>query len=132
MQFNSLTFVVFFVLILALHYSLSSWTARKVVLVIASYAFYAAWNPLFVVLLWISTLTDWMLARRMEDTDNHQKRRLLLGLSLSVNLGLLGYFKYGGFLLDNFVALMDKLMPDWQYQRDRLNRLPVQHENWTY
>lgn len=106
MQFNSLTFVAFFAIVVTLYYSLASWTARKTLLVVASYLFYAAWNPLFIVLLWISTIADWTIARRIAATAERRRKRLLVTLSLSINLGLLGYFKYGGFLLDNFVALM--------------------------
>jgi len=109
MQFNSLTFVVFFAVVVTLYYSLSSWTARKTILVVASYLFYAAWNPLFIVLLWISTIADWTIARRISATPDRVRKRLLVTLSLSINLGLLGYFKYGGFLLENFVSLMGGL-----------------------
>lgn len=109
MQFNSLTFVVFFAVVVTLYYSLTSWTARKTLLVAASYLFYAAWNPLFIVLLWISTIADWTIARRIGATPSRRRKRLLVTLSLSINLGLLGYFKYGGFLLENFVTLMGAL-----------------------
>ncbi|MGH8245812.1 MAG: hypothetical protein ACREUU_05200 [Gammaproteobacteria bacterium] len=51
MQFNSLTFIVFFALVLALYYGARRWEAQKTILLIASYLFYAAWNPPFVLLL---------------------------------------------------------------------------------
>jgi alginate O-acetyltransferase complex protein AlgI len=113
MQFNSLTFVVFFAVVVTLYYSLTSWTARKTLLVVASYLFYAAWNPLFIVLLWISTIADWTIARRIAAAEGQRQKQLLVTLSLSINLGLLGYFKYGGFLLDNFVSLMAGLGVDF-------------------
>ena len=113
MQFNSLTFVVFFAVVVTLYYSLTSWTARKTLLVVASYLFYAAWNPLFIVLLWISTIADWTIARRIAAAEGRRQKQLLVTLSLSINLGLLGYFKYGGFLLDNFVSLMAGLGVDF-------------------
>ena len=53
MVFNSLTFMVFFALVLALHSMPFRWTTKKVNLLIASYLFYAAWNPPFVILLWV-------------------------------------------------------------------------------
>jgi alginate O-acetyltransferase complex protein AlgI len=109
MQFNSLTFIVFFAVVVALYGALSSWTVRKALLVAASYLFYAAWNPLFVVLLWISTIADWTIARRIAAAEERHRKRLLVTLSLLINLGLLGYFKYGGFLLENFVSLMGGL-----------------------
>ncbi len=106
MLFNSLTFVVFFVIVLALHYSVSSWRIQKTLLLLASYLFYAAWNPPFVILLWISTLVDWYVAKGLETEEVKAKRRLLLSISLAVNLGLLGFFKYGTFLLENFIEAM--------------------------
>jgi alginate O-acetyltransferase complex protein AlgI len=116
--FNSLTFVVFFALVLALHNSPLSWRTKKTNLLIASYLFYAAWNPPFVILLWLSTLVDWHIAKRLFAEQGRHRRRMLLAVSVLVNLGLLGYFKYGGFLLDNFVVLASAVgieyqPPDW-------------------
>ena len=113
MLFNSLTFVVFFAIVLALHNAPLPWKTKKVNLLIASYLFYAAWNPPFVLLLWLSTVVDWWVARRIYDTDRQSRRRALLGVSLAVNLGMLGYFKYGGFLLENWAALMSTIGVDW-------------------
>jgi len=109
MLFNSLTFAVFFSAVLLLHNLPLSWTVKKGNLLFASYLFYAAWNPPFVVLLWISTLTDWFAARKMSEARSLGRRRLALAASLAVNLGLLGYFKYATFVLENFVWLVQKL-----------------------
>jgi alginate O-acetyltransferase complex protein AlgI len=100
--FNSLTFVAFFAVVLALHHAPLPWRAKKVNLLLASYLFYAAWNPPFVVLLWLSTGLDWWAARRIHATDAPGRRRAYLLVSMAGNLGLLGYFKYGGFVLENF------------------------------
>ena len=59
MVFNSFTFVVFFACVLVLHNLPLSWTTKKINLLIASYLFYSAWNPPFVILLWVSTVVDW-------------------------------------------------------------------------
>ncbi|NQT14215.1 MAG: MBOAT family protein [Planctomycetes bacterium] len=104
MTFNSYTFVVFFACVCALHRMPLPWGVKKFNLLWASYLFYAAWNPPFVVLLWISTLVDWFVGKRLHAARHPALRRGLLGLSLIVNLGLLCFFKYGDFLLDNFVA----------------------------
>ncbi len=106
MLFNSLTFIVFFCVVLALHYAPFPWRVKKFNLLIASYVFYAAWNPPFVLLLWLSTVVDWLVAKRLYVEHRRSRRRALLLISIAVNLGLLGYFKYGGFLLENFQALM--------------------------
>ena len=102
MLFNSLAFVAFFAVMLALYYTLRSWRLQKLLLLLGSYLFYAAWNPPFVLLLWISTAVDWFAAKRMATEERHGRRVALLCLSLVANLGLLGFFKYGGFVLENF------------------------------
>lgn len=106
MAFNSYTFIIFFAIVLALHYSPLNWQGKKINLLIASYIFYAAWNPPFVVLLLVCTLADWFAARGIASAITDGWRRLFLIVSLTVNLGILGFFKYAGFLLDNFVGLL--------------------------
>ena len=106
MLFNSLTFVLFFGTVLALHALPLPWRVRKLNLLLASYLFYAAWNPPFVLLLWLSTLVDWYVARALGRERRPRARRLLLLVSLATGLGLLGFFKYGDFLLENFTRLL--------------------------
>lgn len=105
MAFNSLIFLIFFAVVLGLHSLPLSWKFKKTNLLLASYIFYAAWNPPFILLLWISTLTDWFAAKRMAVSEGARKRLYLL-ISIIVNLGLLGYFKYGQFLEENFALLL--------------------------
>jgi alginate O-acetyltransferase complex protein AlgI len=104
MLFNSLTFIVFFGIVLALHHLPIGWSWKKVNLLLASYIFYAAWNPPFVILLWISTVVDYVAAAQLSKTEGKWQRRGWLMASMVTNLGMLGFFKYGGFLLDNFVT----------------------------
>src|ERR1700759_5711894 len=68
--FNSLIFVVFFSVVLILHAMPFSWRTKKINLLIASYIFYAAWNPPFVILLWVSTVVDWFAARGLAQEDD--------------------------------------------------------------
>lgn len=105
MLFNSTTFIVFFVTIFAVYYLTKSWKARKIVLLIGSYLFYAAWNPPFILLLWLSTYMDFYLHKKIYYIENKSKKNLLLLISLITNLGLLFFFKYGDFLLHNFQML---------------------------
>jgi alginate O-acetyltransferase complex protein AlgI len=114
MVFNTLTFVVFFALVLALHSLPFGWTTRKVNLLLASYLFYAAWNPPFILLLWISTVVDWFAAQALVRAEGAGKRRAWMLLSVVANLGMLLYFKYGTFLLHNFAALMAGLGIDYR------------------
>jgi D-alanyl-lipoteichoic acid acyltransferase DltB (MBOAT superfamily) len=104
--FNSLTFVVFFALVCFVHYLPLPWKVKKWNLLVASYLFYAAWNPPFVLLLVIAAIVDFHLARLLDRTERPGMRRLVLASSLILNLGILGYFKYGSFLLENFVEML--------------------------
>ncbi|HPI10582.1 MAG TPA: MBOAT family O-acyltransferase [Catalimonadaceae bacterium] len=113
MVFNSYTFVVFFAIILFLHYLPLPWKTKKINLLVASYIFYAAWNPPFILLLWLSTVIDFYVGKALYTQENVHKKRLLLVLSLIGNLGMLIFFKYGTFLLDNFVHLVNFMGMDF-------------------
>lgn len=114
MVFNSLTFVVFFALVLVLHALPFTWRVKKINLLLASYVFYAAWNPPFIILLWISTVVDWYAAQKLVQAQKASARKLWMLLSVVVNLGMLAYFKYGTFMLENFTLLMTSLGVDYQ------------------
>ena len=114
MLFNSIGFIAFLVVVLAFYYSPIRWTHKKGFLLLASYVFYGLWNPPLVILLWISTIVDWTAGNALYRENNKQRRNLWLMLSLLVNLGFLAFFKYGGFLLGNFTALMN--MTGMNYQ----------------
>jgi D-alanyl-lipoteichoic acid acyltransferase DltB (MBOAT superfamily) len=113
MLFNSAEFLVFLAVVLLGHSLLIPArrpTARKWLLLIASYVFYMAWSPPFSLLLLASTVLDFSVGRRMARTGSRRHRRALLVLSLSGNLGVLGYFKYGNFLAENFHAAFGPLL----------------------
>src|SRR5438270_2632823 len=102
MLFNSLTFVAFFLVVLSLYWSLRSWNARKNLVLVASYVFYGAWNPPFAALLFSTSALDFYLGRQMGKVHTPVERRVWLWISVAVNLSMLGFFKYGNFLLENF------------------------------
>src|SRR5438270_2044471 len=106
MLFNSLTFVVFFVVVVTLYWSIASWTARKNLLVVASYIFYGAWNPPFAALLFSTTAMDFWLGRQIAKAkDRHSKRRWLVA-SVCMNLCMIGFLNYGIFLFQIFHWLL--------------------------
>ena len=107
MSFASPSFLVFFAVVFLLARSPIGWTVRKAVLLVASYAFYAAWNPPFVALLWISTVVDFEAGRRLAVQQDGAGRRVWLGVSLTLNLGMLGFFKYGRFLSESLAAVYE-------------------------
>jgi alginate O-acetyltransferase complex protein AlgI len=107
MLFNSLTFVVFYVIVTTLYWSLRGWNLRKNLLVVASYIFYGAWNPPFAALLFSTTAMDFWLGRQIAKSHVHKKRWLVA--SVCMNLSMLGFFKYGNFLLQNFQWLLGRV-----------------------
>ena len=76
--------------------------------------FYAAWNPPFILLLWISTVVDWYAAQGLVKAVRPASRRAWMLLSVVANLGMLLYFKYGTFLLHNFTVVMAALGVHYQ------------------
>ncbi len=105
MIFTEFRFLAFFGLVLAVYWSLEGNRLRKIWLLAASYAFYAAWDWRFLSLILISTLVDYAVGTRLATTDSESRRRALLLASLVTNLGLLGFFKYFGFFVDSAVDL---------------------------
>ncbi|MDF1700408.1 MAG: MBOAT family protein [Planctomycetota bacterium] len=104
MTFASLPFLVFLLALLPVHALLRRRVGlRNLFLLAASYLFYAAWDPRFLGLIVLSTVVDYLAARRMERPEAHRRAWLLL--SVCVNLGLLASFKYFDFFAAGFSAL---------------------------
>src|SRR5690348_8600503 len=109
MLFNSLTFVVFFTIVVTLYWSFRGWELRKNLLVVASYIFYGAWNPPFAALLFSTTCMDFWLGRQIARAQDPHRKRHWLVASVCMNLSMLGFFKYGNFLLQNFQWLLARI-----------------------
>jgi alginate O-acetyltransferase complex protein AlgI len=107
MTFDSLTFALFIVALWALVGISRGWRVRKLELLAASYLFYAAWNPVFIWLLVVSTVVDWTAAKRLHASESPHRRKAWLLLSVAVNLGLLSWFKYADFFIANFNQVGD-------------------------
>jgi len=114
MQFDSLTFVVFFLALAAVYQLPWGWNARKWLLLLASLVFYGAWSPAFLLLLIGSASVDWWLSLRIAAASDPGVRKRWLIVSLCANLGLLGFFKYGNFLNQNAQALLGMIGVQWQ------------------
>nr|MDQ3102023.1 MBOAT family protein [Bacteroidota bacterium] len=104
MIFNSLPFVIFLIVVFALHWTPFSRSGRhqNIILLIASYVFYGWWDVRFLSLILISSLIDYVLGMKIADTANERWRRIFLMISLSTNLGLLFFFKYFNFFVSSF------------------------------
>ena len=106
MLFHSVQFVIFFLVVLTLHYVLPR-PFRRWLLLLASYYFYMCWNPKFIALLLTLTVVDYVAAMgiaRFEGT----KRKAALWLSLGANLLFLGYFKYFNFFAASIAQLLQR------------------------
>ena len=104
MLFNSLDFVLFFPVVVALYFALPH-RARVWFLVAASYYFYGSWKAEYLLLLLLSTVVDYAAGLQMGRYETKRQRRPWLLLSLTVNLGLLGTFKYSGMFAETANAL---------------------------
>ncbi len=104
MVFNSLPFAGFFLVVYAL-YRVLPHRAQNVMLLVASYVFYSAWDWRFLSLLVGSTVVDFFVAQYLGRTQDPVRRKRALVLSLSFNLGMLGFFKYFNFFAGNLAAL---------------------------
>jgi alginate O-acetyltransferase complex protein AlgI len=99
MLFCSISFMIFFAVLLSVYWPLPWQRARVWLLVAASFYFYATWNKWLAIILCISTFIDYLLALGIERSIARGRRKLLLCISLFANLGLLCYFKYANFFL---------------------------------
>ncbi|MFT7613636.1 MAG: alginate O-acetyltransferase complex protein AlgI [Parvicellaceae bacterium] len=106
MFFNSIDFGIFLPIVFTIY-----WLLRKAnikvqngLLVIASYFFYGCWDWRFLALILFSTIVDYLVGLGLSKQEDKTKRKLLLWLSIIVNLGFLGFFKYFNFFLDSFTS----------------------------
>jgi len=107
MLFNSVEFLLFFLPVVLLVFRLLGRTqgpkAQALWLVLASIVFYGSWNPAFILLLVASVLVNFLVGRRL--AGGRAGSRIWLVAGIAGNLGLLGYFKYADFFLQNLSAL---------------------------
>lgn len=105
MLFNSIDFAVFLPIVFVLYWFVfqKHLKYQNVLLVISSYVFYGWWDWRFLTLIAFSTLIDFSIGKTLSKTEAITKRKVLLWASIIINLGLLGFFKYYNFFVDNFV-----------------------------
>lgn len=101
MLFTEPLFFVFFAVVFTLHWVLRAPRARKVLLLLASYTFYAAWDWRFLSLILTSTIIDFVAGRQLLRCRTAAARRAWLLVSVCGNLGLLGFFKYFNFFVSS-------------------------------
>lgn len=109
MLFNSYDFLVFMPLFFVFYWTLfrKNLKAQNLFILLGSYIFYGWWDWRFLSLIAFSSLVDYLVGIGLGKTNVAQKRKLLLGLSIAVNLGLLGFFKYFNFFLDSTIQMVN-------------------------
>ncbi|WP_288764118.1 MBOAT family O-acyltransferase [uncultured Weeksella sp.] len=108
MLFNSISFAIFLPIVFALYWILrKNFKLQNILLLVASYYFYSCWDWRFVFLLGFSTLLDYFSGLKIEQAPNQKIKYIWLTISIGINLGFLGFFKYYNFFADSFAELLN-------------------------
>ncbi|WP_456460885.1 MBOAT family O-acyltransferase [Reichenbachiella sp.] len=133
MLFNSIDFATFLPIAFGLYWTICKCNLRlqNAFLLIVSYVFYGWWDWRFLSLIVISSAIDYMVGLRLSKAEHPGQRKMLLWVSILVNLGFLGFFKYFNFFAENFASAFSVLgVP---FVADRLNIiLPVGISFYTF
>ena len=117
MLFNSIDFAIFLPIVFTLYWVLrNQLKLQNLLIVVASYIFYGMWDWRFLFLILFSTVVDYTMGILIERNDSKNKKKLFLWISILVNLGFLGYFKYSNFFLENFVYAFSFLGQDLKFR----------------
>lgn len=110
MLFNSIEYALFLPLVFIIYWSFSkSWKTQNVLLILFSYLFYSFWDWRFLSLIIISTLTDYHVGKKIFDSGNEKKRKMLLLASITINISILITFKYLNFFIDEIKFAFSKI-----------------------
>jgi alginate O-acetyltransferase complex protein AlgI len=107
--FTQPVYLAFFAVCFCIHWSLRTQRQRKAWLLLCSYFFYGWWDWRFLSLIFASTLVDFVAGRVLHASEEAGRRRLIVGLSVAANLGILGVFKYYDFFVESGAALLNTL-----------------------
>ncbi|MBG44441.1 MAG: membrane-bound O-acyltransferase family protein [Aequorivita sp.] len=133
MLFNSIDFAIFLPIVFLLYWFVANKNLKvqNFLLLIASYVFYAWWDWRFLSLIVFSSAVDYLVGIGLSKTEKHEKRKALLLLSIFVNLGFLGFFKYFNFFSESFAEAFTLL--GHPFEASRLNIiLPVGISFYTF
>lgn len=111
MLFNSNTFLLFLPIVFILYWFAANKSLRlqNFLLLVASYIFYGWWDWRFLFLIAFSTVIDFIAGNKIYGSNNKRTRKAWLAVSVIINLGLLGFFKYYNFFADSFVTAVASL-----------------------
>ncbi len=106
MNFNSLEFLLFFLIVIVVHRVLP-FKLRWIWLLIASCYFYMSWNPVLILLMAVTTAVSYAAGLLMRRTESPKQRKLCLIATLVICLGILGFFKYFEFLFSSVIDFLN-------------------------
>ncbi|WP_234110735.1 MBOAT family O-acyltransferase [Chryseobacterium sp. R2A-55] len=111
MLFNSISFAIFFPIVFVLYWFFCSknYKYQNLLLLVASYYFYANWDWRFMFLLIFSTVLDYVSGLKIENAESQHWRKFWLWLSIGINLGFLGFFKYYNFFIESFATFFQSI-----------------------
>lgn len=111
MLFNSFEYLFFFPLVFMIYWFLLKNTVKgqNIIILLVSYAFYGWWDWRFLGLIAFSTLVDYVVGLKMSGEYSQTRKKGLLIVSLTINLGLLGFFKYYNFFVDSWISAFETL-----------------------
>lgn len=106
MLFNSIDFAIFLPIVFLLYWFLTNKNLKlqNFLIVAASYLFYGWWDWRFLSLILFSTFVDYSVGFGLLKQNVQSRRKVLLLISILVNLGFLGFFKYYNFFIENFIT----------------------------
>ncbi|PKA98761.1 LOW QUALITY PROTEIN: D-alanyl-lipoteichoic acid acyltransferase DltB (MBOAT superfamily) [Flavobacteriaceae bacterium MAR_2009_75] len=109
MLFNSIEFLLFLPTVFLLYWFFFAGSLRlqNVLILVSSYVFYGWWDYRFLLLIFLSTIVDYIIGQSIDSAESKASRRSLLYVSMIFNLGVLGFFKYFNFFIDSWVELLD-------------------------
>lgn len=104
MLFNSFEFAIFLPVVFVLYWFVTnkSLKLQNSLIVVSSYLFYGWWDWRFLLLIFFSTLVDYLVGNALSKIEKTLERKILLWISVFVNIGTLGFFKYFDFFIENF------------------------------
>ena len=130
MLFNSFQFAYFFLILFPIYWLLPH-RPQNLLLLAASYYFYSCWNWHFTSLLLISTVMDYFCGLAVDRAQEPRRRKVVVAISMALNLGFLGYFKYCNFFAESFLTMAHSI--GWNVSMKHLEiALPIGISFYTF
>ena len=109
MLFNTLEYFLFLPITFFLYWAIKETKYQNIFILMSSYVFYGWWDWRFFFLIFLSTLVDYFVAMRIEQTHKKKSKKIYLLISIIFNLSILGFFKYYNFFIDSWIELLSKI-----------------------